>query len=78
METHTRIAGARRHIGLLAALATINLAGCVWVPDHARDSDRDHSTVREQYRYENGDRVDREGHREVGWCNQHRDDEHCH
>ncbi len=30
------------------------------------------------YRYENGDRIDRYGHREVHWCDAHRDDEHCH
>jgi len=35
---------------------------------------RDHGP----YRYENGDRVDRDGHREAHWCDDHRDDEHCH
>ena len=30
------------------------------------------------YRYENGDRIDRYGHREVHWCDAHHDDEHCH
>jgi hypothetical protein len=29
------------------------------------------------YRWEHGDRIDRFGHREVGWCDSHREDEHC-
>jgi hypothetical protein len=28
--------------------------------------------------YEHGDRIDDHGHRDVGWCDQHHDDEHCH
>jgi hypothetical protein len=50
---------------LLGALVTIlDLAGC-----HASDHG--------PYRYERGDRVDRDGHRDVGWCNDHHEDDHC-
>lgn len=30
------------------------------------------------YRYQNGDRIDPDGHREVHWCDTHQDDPHCH
>jgi len=49
---------------LLALTAVLNLSGCV----AARDDD---------YRYDHGDRVARDGRRDVGWCNVHRDDVHC-
>jgi hypothetical protein len=29
------------------------------------------------YTYDRGDRVDRDGNRDVGWCDVHRDDMHC-
>jgi hypothetical protein len=35
--------------------------------------ERDHGP----YRWEHGDRIDRDGHREVRWCDAHREDEHC-
>jgi len=50
--------------GAIAALSS--LSGCV-VGVHD-----------DGYRYENGDRIDRQGHREVHWCDGHHDDEHCH
>ncbi len=53
-------------------IALLGLSGCVIAPDHDRGY-RDH----DEYRYENGDRIDREGHREVHWCDSHHDDEHC-
>jgi hypothetical protein len=54
--------------GAIAALSS--LSGCVIAPDQGyRDHDR--------YRYENGDRIDRDGHREARWCDGHHDDEHC-
>jgi hypothetical protein len=43
--------------------------------DHDR-SDRDRND-HDRYRYENGDRIDRDGHRESRWCDAHHDDEHC-
>jgi hypothetical protein len=49
--------------GAIAALSS--LSGCV-VGVHD-----------DGYRYENGDRIDRQGHREVHWCDAHHDDEHC-
>ncbi|HUI62884.1 MAG TPA: hypothetical protein VLX90_21825 [Steroidobacteraceae bacterium] len=48
-----------------AAVLLLATAGCI--------VDRDHG-----YRYENGDRIDRSGHRDVHWCDDHRGDEHCH
>lgn len=60
--------------GAIAALSS--LSGCVIAPDQGY---RDHDGHRDQdrYRYENGDRIDRDGHREVRWCDRHHDDEHC-
>jgi hypothetical protein len=29
------------------------------------------------YRFEHGDRIDAQGHREEHWCDAHRGDEHC-
>ena len=52
-------------LGALTAISfLLNLSGCV-----VRDPG---------YRYENGDRIDRYGHREEHWCDNHHDDEHCH
>ncbi len=54
-------------LGVLCALAVLlSTSGCL--------VDRDHGP----YRYENGDRIDRFGHRDVHWCDAHHDDEHCH
>ena len=54
-----------RWVALLAAVVTAaGVSGC---------GARDHG----QYRFEHGDRIDRDGHREVRWCDAHRDDEHC-
>ncbi len=50
------------------ALALIGLSGCYV------ERDRYHGP----YTYEHGDRVDRYGHREVGWCEKHHDSEDCH
>lgn len=36
-----------------------------------------HERDRGPYRFENGDRIDRFGHREVRWCDDHHEDEHC-
>ncbi len=46
-------------------LSVLGVSGCI--------VDRD----RGPYTWEHGDRIDRYGHREVGWCNAHGDDEHC-
>ena len=52
---------------ILAAIATLgSLSGCyVGVRDHG------------PYRYENGDRIDRDGNREAHWCDNHHDDQGC-
>jgi hypothetical protein len=52
--------------GLGVLVALLNLSGC------AR-GDGDHGP----YRWEHGDRIDRDGHREVRWCDGHHEDEHC-
>lgn len=49
--------------GAIAALSS--LSGCFVGPHD------------DGYRYENGDRIDRDGHRDVHWCDGHHDDEHC-
>jgi hypothetical protein len=48
----------------LAAILVLSLSSC---------TGRDHGP----YRFENGDRIDRDGHREVHWCDDHREDDHC-
>jgi hypothetical protein len=54
----------------LGALTTlVIMSGCV-VSDRGSD--------RGPYTYENGDRVDRDGHRDAHWCDNHHDDEGCH
>ena len=56
----------RTILGALSAISLlVSLSGCI-----IRDD-------RGGYRYEHGDRVDRYGHREERWCDNHRDDEHC-
>jgi hypothetical protein len=54
-----------RLLSLSAVVALLCLGGCV-IHD------------RGPYRYENGDRIDRYGHRDVHWCDNHHEDEHCH
>lgn len=51
--------------GLGTMVALFNLSGCARVDDHG------------PYRWEHGDRIDRDGHREVHWCDAHHEDEHC-
>ncbi|HEV7985212.1 MAG TPA: hypothetical protein VGP20_03530 [Steroidobacteraceae bacterium] len=46
-------------------LAVSGLSGCIVARDHG------------PYSYERGDRIDRYGHREVAWCDNHHEDEHC-
>lgn len=56
-------------LGLLGGFALLlNLSGCIV---HGDRGDRG------PYHYDHGDRIDRYGHRDVGWCNQHADDENC-
>ena len=60
-------ASALRRIALLGAIGVlVGLSGCIVTP-------RDHGP----YRYENGDRIDRYGHHEAHWCDEHRGEEHC-
>jgi hypothetical protein len=57
---------ASYRIAVLGAIAAVaNLSAC-----HVHD---DHGP----YRYENGDRIDRDGRREVRWCENHHEDENC-
>jgi hypothetical protein len=65
MNTLNRLAA----LGALAALSS--LSACVVAPDGGGYGDQN------RYRYEHGDRIDRDGHREARWCDGHRDDEHC-
>jgi hypothetical protein len=51
-------------LGVMVAL--LNLSGCTRVEE-------DHGP----YRFEHGDRVDKDGHRDVRWCDGHHEDEHC-
>jgi len=56
-------------LGAITALVTIS--GCyVGVRDHGPYN---HGP----YRYENGDRIDRDGNREAHWCDGHHGDEGC-
>jgi hypothetical protein len=57
--------GALISLGMMTAL--FNLSGC---------GRGDHGA--EPYHWEHGDRVDRDGHRDVRWCDSHHEDEHCH
>ena len=66
---------------LLALSAVLNLSGCIVAHDdydHGyRASRSDGYRYYDGYRYEHGDRVSRDGRRDVGWCDIHRDDIHC-
>ena len=50
---------------IMTVAAFSGLPGCIVTRD------------RGPYTYERGDRIDRSGHREARWCDNHRDDEHC-
>jgi hypothetical protein len=52
--------------GVLTAL--VSISGCVVAPGPS-----DHGP----YRYENGDRIDRNGNRDANWCGNHSDDQGC-
>jgi hypothetical protein len=58
-----------RPINLLVACAAVlvmlSLSGCWVPPDHG------------PYTYDRGDRVDRDGNRDVGWCVEHPGNVHC-
>jgi len=56
---------------LAVITAVVNVSGCYVGRDHGP---YDYGP----YRYENGDRIDRDGHRDVHWCDSHHDDENCH
>lgn len=59
------------HLSRLAALSAIlamlgvGMSGCIVERDHG------------PYRYDHGDRYDRDGHRDARWCDHHHEDEHC-
>jgi hypothetical protein len=57
--------------GLGALVALFNVSGCTRVVDHGGGGDHG------PYRWEHGDRIDRDGNREAHWCDGHHDDEHC-
>lgn len=65
MSTFTRSI----YLGVMAGLL-MSIVGC------AHDGDR--YRYDNGYRYQNGDRIDPDGHREVHWCDTHQDDPHCH
>jgi hypothetical protein len=50
---------------MLMAIGAMGLNGCIVERD------------RGPYTWDHGDRIDRYGHREEGWCGHHGDDEHC-
>jgi hypothetical protein len=54
-------------LGALAML--VGISGCV-----VREGGPGHGP----YTYENGDRIDHDGHRDAHWCDNHHDDEGCH
>jgi len=62
-------------LGALTAL--VSLSGCV-IPGPGNYRQNDRGRDRGQYTYDHGDRIDRSGHRDVGWCGHHRDDSNCH
>ena len=64
MNTFSRIAV----LGALTSL--VSISGCIVAPDRGPD---EHGP----YRYQNGDRIDRDGHREAHWCDNHHDDQGC-
>jgi len=59
-----------RLAALGALTAFVGMTGCGGPHGHGPDG---HGP----YRFENGDRIDHDGHREVHWCDSHRDDEGC-
>lgn len=65
-------------IGVMAGLL-VGAAGCT--EEHNRYERTTPETTYQYdehgYRYENGDRIDRSGHRDVHWCAAHPEDEHC-
>lgn len=67
MSTFTRVI----YLGALVSVM-MGMAACA-----DRDRDTYHSNTPETYRYENGDRIDSQGHRDVHWCADHPDDVHC-
>jgi hypothetical protein len=54
-------------VGTLTTL--VSISGCIVSPGAYNHG---------PYRYENGDRIDRDGNREAHWCDSHNDDEGCH
>lgn len=48
----------------------VGLSGCYVARDHGPYGEG-------TYRYENGDRIDRDGHRDAHWCDNYHDDEGC-
>lgn len=63
-------------IAVLGAITTlVSISGCYVARDHGPHDRGPYDQG--AYRYENGDRIDRDGHREVRWCDNHHDDEHC-
>jgi hypothetical protein len=62
---------------VLGAITTlVSLSGCIVARDHGPYDRGPYNQG--TYRYENGDRIDRDGRREAHWCDNHRDDdEHC-
>jgi hypothetical protein len=54
--------------GLGVMVSLLNLSGC-----SRGGGEGDHGP----YRFEHGDRIDRDGHRDAHWCDGHHDDEHC-
>ena len=60
----------------LGAITTLmSLSGCIVAPE--RGPYERGPNYQQTYRYENGDRIDRDGRRESHWCDNHRDEEGC-
>jgi len=57
-----------RMAALSALTMVVSISGCV-----VAHGPYDHGP----YRYENGDRIDRDGNREAHWCDSHNDDQGC-
>ena len=56
-------------MAVLGTLTTlVSISGCVVAPG---------ANGHGPYRYENGDRIDRDGNRETHWCDGHNGDEGC-
>jgi hypothetical protein len=58
------------YFGIMCGLLA-GISGC----EH--NQDRDRGGYYEGYRWENGDRIAPDGHRDVHWCDYHPEDEHC-